>query len=80
MSRSYESAYDEGFGDAMAKTRDGLDNLWRDVHRLNYLLSLYDGCKWTDSGPLEDLRPEDTKYINRADLIAALDKAIQDKT
>jgi len=50
-----------------------LFELERDRKRLAWLLSMYDGCKWRDSGPLSSLKPDDEKYITESSLKEALD-------
>lgn len=48
--------------------------------RLDALLELLDGCKWSDIAALGWYRPEDEKYATRASLLAALDAAIIDRS
>jgi hypothetical protein len=45
-----------------------------DGRRLEALLALCANCKWADSGPLEELRPEDEKYMTKESILAALDE------
>lgn len=48
--------------------------------RLDALLRLLEGCKWTDIAALGAYKPEEEKYITRDSLLAALDAAIADKS
>lgn len=48
--------------------------------RLDALLELLEGCKWTDIAALDWYKPEEEKYATRASLIAAIDAAIVEKS
>jgi hypothetical protein len=44
--------------------------------RLNWLTKQFHDMKWSDAGPLSDLKPEDEKYIDADTLIHIIDERI----
>jgi len=48
--------------------------------RLDALLELLEGCKWTDIAALDWYKPEEEKYATRASLLAAIDASIAEKS
>ena len=44
--------------------------------RLDAVLVAFDGCKWSDAGPLAWWQPEGEKYVTRESMLAAIEKEI----
>ena len=53
---------------------------YRQQNRLRAIIKMFVGCKWSESGPLAELRPEDEKYITEKALLVGLDKFIKERT
>lgn len=50
-----------------------------DTLRLEQLIKMFLGCKWSDCGPLVQFKPEYEKYITAESLLNAIDSQLKDK-